>query len=134
MCAVCREAATYAGTIPCADCPGQRVVLTLFPDFTFRLRQTYLEATNGRDEDFYALGRWAHAQDDGDRLRLRGGKERGWHFRFLAGEQLRMLDNEGNEARSGLNYDLARQRAVDPVAGPTHLRVMYVYMADATGV
>ena len=23
---------TYAGDLPCADCPGQRLVVTLFPD------------------------------------------------------------------------------------------------------
>jgi hypothetical protein len=29
--------ATYAGTLPCADCAGQQIVLTLFADQTFRI-------------------------------------------------------------------------------------------------
>ncbi|MGH8728850.1 MAG: copper resistance protein NlpE [Burkholderiales bacterium] len=109
------DAVTYAGTIPCASCPGIRIVLTLFPDSTFRMRQTYLEAEGGQDKDFYDLGRWARAEDG--LLRLRDGTEGPQQFRFLAGGVLRMFDTEGNEVRSDLNYDLTRQPEVDPVSG-----------------
>jgi uncharacterized lipoprotein NlpE involved in copper resistance len=125
------RAVTYAGTIPCADCPVQRIVLTLFPDFTFRLRRAYVGVASGKDRDVYDLGRWARAQDEGDRLRLTGGAEAPLHFRFVAPDRLRMLDREGREIRSTLNYELARQPAVDPVAGPMPLRGMYSYLADA---
>ena len=65
--------ATFAGELPCADCSGQRLVLTLFEDHTFRLRRTYLGVKEGGDKDFYNLGRWARARDDGLRLVLRSG-------------------------------------------------------------
>lgn len=34
--------ATYASEPPCADCPSQRLLLTLFPDHSYRPRRTYL--------------------------------------------------------------------------------------------
>ncbi len=123
--------ATYTGEIPCADCSGQRLVLTLFPDDTFRLRQTYVGVAGGKDEDRYDLGRWARAQDDGDRLRLKGGIEAPRLFRFVDKDRLRRLDNEGQDIRSKLNYDLVQQADVDSVAGPMLLRGLYAYMADA---
>jgi copper homeostasis protein (lipoprotein) len=126
-----REAVTYQGNIPCADCPGQRLTLVLFPDSTFRLRHTYLGARSGQDETVHDLGRWAHAQDDRKRLRLVGGTEALQQFAISGTGTLRMLDNEGREIRSPLNYDLKRQPLLDPVAGPMRLRGMYVYMADA---
>lgn len=112
------EAATYSGTIPCASCPGIHIVLTLFPDSTFRLRQTYLEAEDGRDQHFYELGRWMRAHDDRARLLLRDGTEGIWQVRFLADGVLRMLDTEGNEIQSELSYDLTPQPRIDPVSGP----------------
>jgi len=127
-----REAVTYEGEIPCADCPGQRLTLTLFPDFTFRLRHTYIGARNGRDDTFHELGRWARAQDDGaNRLRLRSGTEAPRQFLIVGTETLRMLDSEGREIRSALNYDLKRMPKVDRIPGPMRLRGMYVYLADA---
>jgi copper homeostasis protein (lipoprotein) len=122
-----QEAVTYQGDIPCADCPGQSLTLTLFTDRTFRLRHTYL----GRDETFYDLGRWGRAQDGGNRLRLAGGTEAQHRFAILGADTLRMLDSEGREIRSTSNYDLKQLPLLDPVAGPMRLRGMYVYMADA---
>jgi copper homeostasis protein (lipoprotein) len=127
-----RETVTYLGEIPCADCPGQRLTLTLFADSTFRLRHIYKNARDGKDQTFHDLGRWARAQDEGaNRLRLTGGTEAPRQFLIRGDEALRLLDNEGREIRSELNYDLKRLPKVDPVAGPMRLRGMYVYMADA---
>jgi copper homeostasis protein (lipoprotein) len=127
-----RESVTYAGEIPCADCPGQRLTLTLFTDSTFRLRYTYIDARDGKDQTIHDLGRWARAQDQGaNRLRLAGAAEAPRRFLIRGDESLRLLDNEGREIRSRLNYDLKRLPQVDPVAGPMRLRGMYVYMADA---
>lgn len=129
--AIGREAVTYQGDIPCADCPAQRMAVTLFPDGTFRLRRTYVEAKDGKDESFYDRGRWARSQDDGDRLRLASGTEGSRQFAIVGTHTLRALDNEGHEIRSALVYDLKRRVAVDPVAGPMRLRGMYARLADA---
>ena len=121
---------TYFGEIPCADCPGQQITLTLFPDFTYRLRLTFLAAAGGSNRKHYELGRWARAQDGGP-LRLQSGTRIVRLFRFQPGGQLRMLDGEGDEIRSPHNYELSRQAEVDPVAGPMRLRGMYTFMADS---
>lgn len=127
-----REPVTYSGEIPCADCPGRRMTLTLFTDSTFRLRETYVEARDGKDQTVYDLGRWARAQDQGaNRLRLTGGPEAPRQFLIRGDEALRLLDTAGREIRSQLHHDLKRLPKVDPVAGPMRLRGMYVYMADA---
>jgi copper homeostasis protein (lipoprotein) len=123
--------ATFAGELPCADCSGQRLVLTLFADHTFRLRRTYMGVKDGRDEDFYELGRWAYTRKDGGRLELRGGTESVHRLSVLSAERLGMLDRAGNEIRSDLNYEIERLSEIDPVPGPMRLRGMYAYMADA---
>jgi heat shock protein HslJ/uncharacterized lipoprotein NlpE involved in copper resistance len=119
--------ATWSGEIPCADCPAQRLTLTLFADQSFRLRRTYV----GRDGQSYELGRWARAQDAGRRLSLRSGSEQALEFLLAEGDTLRLLDRQGREIKSGLNYDLARQPRADRVEGPMRLRGMYMTMADA---
>jgi copper homeostasis protein (lipoprotein) len=123
--------ATFAGELPCADCPGQRLVLTLFPDYSYRLRRTYLGVNEGTDETFYQLGRWEHNQGDGGRLILYGSSQGGNQYRLVSTNRLRLLDKEGNEIDSVLNYDLEHQPSIDPVPGPMPLRGLYAYMADA---
>jgi len=126
-----REAVTYQGEVPCADCPGLRLTLTLFPDHTYRMRQTYIGVVAGKDDHRHELGRWARAQDHGaNRLRLQSGAATTRQFLIQSAGVLRMLDKEGREIPSP-NYDLARLPAMDPVAGPMRLRGLYVYMADA---
>jgi len=123
--------ATFAGDLPCADCPGQRLVLTLFADHSYRLRRTYLGVNRGADEDFYELGRWEQSRDDGSRVILHGGSKEANQYRLVSSKRLRLLDKEGNDIDSALNYDLERQADIDPVPGPMPLRGLYAYMADA---
>jgi len=123
--------ATFAGNLPCADCPGQRLVLTLFPDQSYRLRRTYLGVNKGADEDFHELGRWHQSEDDGDRVVLHGGSKGGNRYRLVSPERLRLLDSEGHDIDSALNYDLERQAEIDLLPGPMQLRGLYAYMADA---
>jgi heat shock protein HslJ len=127
-------AVTYAGDIPCADCPGQRLVVTLFPDGTFRLRRTYLGVVAEDDRSTYELGRYARALDDGRRLVLRGGNEGPREFELIPPARLRMLDRAGRPIESTLPYELSRQTQVDPIEGPMRLRGMYAYMADAASI
>ena len=127
-----RETVSYRGDIPCADCPGQQLTLTLFPDFTYRLRRVYREAKAGRDATFHDIGRWARAQDDGaNRLRLAGGSDAPQYLRIIGADKLRLLDTAGRDIDSRLNYDLQRLPQADPLPGPLVLRGLYRYMADA---
>jgi copper homeostasis protein (lipoprotein) len=121
---------TYTGLIPCADCEAQRLVLTLFSDSTFRMRRTYLGVLNGQDKNFYDIGRWV-VEDRANLLKLHGNNESMLQFRIQASDRLRMLDTQGNEIQSNLNYELSHQLDVDLVEGPMPLQGMYMYMADA---
>ena len=63
--------ATFTGVLPCADCPGIRYQLDLFPDRAFYLRRTYLE--RGPDQGFDLIGSFLIAAD-GRTLSLYGGR------------------------------------------------------------
>lgn len=41
---------TYEGTLPAADCPGIKTVLTIKADSTYLLQQDYIDKKNGHDE------------------------------------------------------------------------------------
>ena len=43
-------AGTYEGTLPAADCPGIKTVLTINADSTYELKQDYIERKVGHDE------------------------------------------------------------------------------------
>ena len=43
-------AGTYEGTLPAADCPGIKTVLTINSDSTYELKQDYIERKDGHDE------------------------------------------------------------------------------------
>jgi len=131
-----RETVSYRGDIPCADCPGQQLTVTLFPDFTYRLQRVYREAEAGRDATFHETGRWARAQDDGaNRLRLAGGGgDNPQYLRIAGANMLRLLDSKGRDIDSRLDYDLRRLPQADPIPGPMVLRGLYQYMADAASL
>ena len=121
---------TFIGDIPCADCSGQRVVVSLRPDGIFLSRQTYIGVAGAKDEHVYDLGRWVVSQD-GARLLLQSGTEAPRQFAITGSSGLRMLTNEGNEIQSRLNFDLARAESFDPIEDRMRLRGMFAYLADA---
>ena len=43
-------AGTYEGTLPAADCPGIKTVLTINADKTYELKQDYIDRKDGHDE------------------------------------------------------------------------------------
>ena len=98
-------AGTFAGTVPCADCPGIDTRLDIAADGTFTLSETYQE----RDTAFETRGTWT-LDADGTRLLLdpdtKDGTDR--HFGIVSKDEIRMLDAEGKPAASGLNYSLRR--------------------------
>jgi len=105
--------ATWVGTVPCADCPGRRLTLTLQPDSTYRLRTIYLEAEHGRDREVIGSGRWARSTD-GRRMALLDGSE-AMLFEVSAPEHLRMLDRKGRAIKTEQNLDLLIADKVDPI-------------------
>ena len=118
--------ATFAGTLPCADCPGIRYQLDLYPDRVFFLRMTYLE----RDNAFDDIGSF-RVSANGRTLALHGGGAAPLRFRVASADRLTMLDLDGKQIPSGLNYDLTRQATFAALEPRLALRGMYRYMADA---
>jgi len=120
--------ATFLGELPCADCPGIRYHLNLFPDRVFFLRMIYL----GRDDNanFDDIGSWVVSSDRGILL-LKGSREAPAMFRIKDANTLRMLDIEGRDIESTLNYDLLRTKDVEPLEPRLGMRGMYRYLADA---
>ncbi|MFA4844300.1 MAG: copper resistance protein NlpE [Candidatus Margulisiibacteriota bacterium] len=48
---------TYEGVLPGADCAGLKTELTLYPNGTYFLKETYL-ATRDGDKTFTSIGKW----------------------------------------------------------------------------
>ena len=120
--------ATFAGELPCADCPGIRHQLNLLPEGAFFLRRTYLE--RAPDHVIDDIGGFL-IDSDGRRLVLRAGREAPIQLAIQDSDTLRLLDLEGQEIVSELNYDLTRAATFVPLDPRLALRGMYSYMADA---
>ncbi|OVZ59443.1 hypothetical protein CDO44_12625 [Pigmentiphaga sp. NML080357] len=104
---------TFRGVIPCADCAGQRITLTLLPDWTWRMRRVYFGTRDNKDMTFVSAGRWQRLVDSPDQIRLIGDRNEGGLYEFISGTTLRMLDQNGEPIQSTLNYALTQQFEVD---------------------
>jgi copper homeostasis protein (lipoprotein) len=118
--------ASYLGILPCADCPGVRHHLDLWPDNVFHLRREWLERETGFDD----MGRWRY--DAGRRaLVLTGGTEMPLQFEVIGPTELRLLDLDGGPIDSELDYSLR----TDGHLTPTDLSLFFggelQYLADA---
>jgi len=114
---------TYSGSIPCADCRSQQMTVTLFADRTFRLKRTYTGLRTGGGKTVYDLGRWSRK---GGRLVLDNGERWPVQFRYVSNDEIRLLDQRGNEIVSKLDYSLRRSPVVDMLSVPMNLRGRFV--------
>jgi copper homeostasis protein (lipoprotein) len=120
--------ASFIGELPCADCPGIRYHVNLFPDRVFFLRTTYIG--RGDDANIDDIGTWVVSSDRNIFI-LKGGREAPEMFAIKDRDTLRKLDIEGHEIMSSLNYDLRRTKSVEPLEPRLAMRGMYRYFADA---
>ena len=108
--------ATFAGVMPCADCPGVAQTLTLRADGLYRLRRTYLGKPDG---PYSELGRWK-LNAAGTLLMLRGETDTLLFAVAPSGgegeDMLRLLDRGGQPIESDANLALRRTAELDPVA------------------
>lgn len=118
--------ASFTGTLPCADCPGISYHLDLFEGSAYYLRQSYLE----RDRPVDRIGSWSL---DGTTATVAlWGQDRDLiRFRLQDGNTLRLLDRDGRDIDSALNYTLTRAAVFEPTTLSLPLRGMYSYLADA---
>jgi len=100
---------TYRGTLPCADCPGIRYVLTLNEDQSYRLQTRYLERSDSVTTE---SGTFSWDKNDNQiTLGDRGEK-------FQVGEnQLFHLDMEGNRISGDLAKHYILRKATDSIVG-----------------
>lgn len=122
-------ALTFSGTLPCAECAAERLVVTFFPDGSFRLWSRFQDEDGSDETVFHDLGRWK--REPGQILRLDNAAGAARIFREQSRDTLIVLDSEADGTAEGPGPELARQPEVDPVAGPMALRGMYTYLADA---
>ena len=99
-------AGTYAGLIPCADCPGIDMSVTFSADGKYTQTMVYRE----RDTTDLEQGTWTVAAD-GKRLTLdpQSKDSRDSLMEVVSPTQVRMLDAEGKAIDNGLDYTLTRR-------------------------
>ncbi|WP_051936977.1 MULTISPECIES: copper resistance protein NlpE N-terminal domain-containing protein [Erwinia] len=98
-------AETYQGTLPCADCAGIQVSLSLRQGGRYMLNERY-SGTN--EESTAQQGRWTRTAE---RLVLVSDKGEKRYFRPL-NDGLEMLDKEGLPIRSTHRYQLMPVKTV----------------------
>ncbi|WP_158636400.1 copper resistance protein NlpE [Luteimonas marina] len=98
-------AGSFAGTLPCADCPGIDMRVDIDADGSFSASETYQD----RDTTVETAGTWT-IDADGRRLLLDPDSkdEADRHFEIVSKDEIRMLDAEGKPVESALNYSLRR--------------------------
>lgn len=112
----------YAGTLPCADCAGIRVELTLNRDAasgeptTYELKETYLGSMSPEGQKpFTQTGRWSiqhgtKSDPDATVYVLDGGgdADRTRSFEHVSEQELLMLDRDQQRSQSVHSYALQR--------------------------
>lgn len=118
--------ATFAGVLPCADCPGIAHTLTLRADGLYRLRRTFLGKPG---EPLAEVGRWT-VDASGQQIAL-GRGESTQRFAVVNGEALHQLDRLGQPIKTAAKLALRRTAQVDAITEPLRWRGELRYMADA---
>lgn len=113
--------ATFAGTLPCADCPGIRYELNLFADDSFFLRRTSVGRPGAPVDD---LGTWVLSSDRRV-VALKGSGEDPLLFAISPNGTLRQLDREGGPIAGASPQELRRVSAFQPLALRTAVRGVY---------
>ncbi len=99
-------AGTFAGTVPCADCPGMDVTLVLEGDGTYNVTHVY----QGRPDGTWSIGgHWSVESDNGViRLDPNSKTEEDQLYAIDSPSRVVMLNAEGNPIESGADYGLSR--------------------------
>lgn len=112
---------TYTGTMPCADCEGVLMELTLEQNQagdgrTYTLRETY-QGSPEPENVVESRGTWSIQIDStqassNTMLTLSPEDNRGsrYAFRRVRDTELHLLNPQGREIERGLNYSLQKQR------------------------
>jgi copper homeostasis protein (lipoprotein) len=99
-------AGTFAGTLPCADCSGIDTSISLKPDGSYTVHETYQGKQGGFDGD----GTWT-AEENGKRIRLdpNSKSEQDRLFAVKSKDEIETLDMEGKPITSSAPHALKRE-------------------------
>jgi copper homeostasis protein (lipoprotein) len=99
-------AGTFAGTLPCADCPGIDTHIVLAADGTYAITESYQERSA---PELKGDGTWT-VEENNQRLRLdpNSKSDNDRLFAILSNDEIRQLDMEGKPIESSLPYNLKR--------------------------
>ncbi len=100
-------AGLYAGTLPCADCPGIDTSIAFTPEGGYSMSETYQD---GDSSSFVTKGSWTLGED-GKTLLLdpEDKEERDRSYEIVSVNELRALDQAGKPIDSTLDYSLRRK-------------------------
>lgn len=124
-----RLPASFVGELPCADCPGIRTHLDLWPDQAFHARQEYL----GRDLTQYFLGRW-RVDPARKALILDGSGGTRLQLAIEGPNKLRLLDPQGKPIAAKLPYELLSNGILEPTELRLTLGGEMTYFADSARI
>ncbi|MGV3541113.1 MAG: copper resistance protein NlpE N-terminal domain-containing protein, partial [Rufibacter sp.] len=98
---------TFTGTIPCEDCEGIYMALTLNPDQTYHLTEEYIR---DRPYPVESLGNWTLREDDDqDRIMLLEKEaEEVRYIEVLNLDNLRVVMGDEEKIENQLDYKLTR--------------------------
>ncbi len=86
-------AGTYEGTLPAADCPGIKPVLTINSDSTYQLQQDYIDRKDGHDEASGVL----QVLDGNVMMLVRPSSGEHTFYKVKDSKSIVMTDSLGNE-------------------------------------
>ena len=100
-------AGTYAGILPCADCPGIDTSIAFTPEGGYTMSEIYQDSEGS---SFTGKGTWTVREDGKTLLLDPEDKEEYDHwYEVVSPTELRMLDREGKPIDSKLDYSLRRK-------------------------
>lgn len=96
----------FAGTTPCADCPGIYTIMEFSPDSSYVENLRYLE----RNSEFWDTGKW-QIKDSVITVRYNNDSSQIRYFRIINDSTIRMLDADKNIITGALekNYILKKK-------------------------
>lgn len=101
-CGKTKLSGTFEGTLPAADCPGLHTVITLNPDGTFHMEETYLERDN---EPRVTEGKWIL---EGDVITF-SADDYSFEYKLISENEIKWAPDGQEITGTDLNWSLLRK-------------------------
>jgi hypothetical protein len=93
---------TYEGTLPCADCPGLKTILTINSDGTFHMEETYLDTTAA---PVITDGNWSV---DGGIITFTAGENK-FEYKIISEKEIKWAPDGQEITGTDLNWSLLKK-------------------------